>query len=1151
LEKRRSYRYHLEEVIRLEDGKERIPATMLDVSRRGMRVIINKPSDFNKIERISVELPGTGVEGIPCQIRRNVRSEESWEFGLEFAGETNAQMLLVDRWIDSLEKHRSDSTSLLSRRVPRTICAITDIECANKELVIHSAQNISTRGMMIRGSGELDRGEILFLKISSATFSRSISVETRVVYLIESSSKKQFQAGLSIVKINETDHEILQQFIKDTLHNIAILGYYKRTIREESSGVFQISGSKAVAMFHNLRDEACIVNLLDEENLCILETRIEEFGGIIFKVASPPNVSSPAFFSFTRNGASYFFSAKRKVWKDGYGKFQIPVRIYRGEKRAERRKVGGGKIKLKMPSIREPVPVQVLDSSLKGMQVEVYAEALSDVIPVIGGALEIAVGGETIPGEIRHIVEHLGDMENRIVYRIGFETGIKRKPPNAITYNAVNWIKTWRGPPMVLKNQNLLHSERISYKDHLGREIVGLLHTSNPELPAVVIIIPPAFGKKKESFAPLALTLLTNLTAAGENVAVLRYDGTNRPGESAGSNAQMGNEMIEYRIDQSYTDLEATMNWVYHSGKIRADKTILISFDMAALETRRLQTSLGDSRADYWISVMGVVSAQGALKNMLCGLDIIANHQMGMPIGTINLLGQLIDMDKMAADIMHLGYATTSDAREAMAQIESPVTWICGTHDRWTASKEAWDIMSVASPGKRKLIEIPSLHNIHASEDSIASFQMISEEVLLQLTGSSSPTVMPDKSELKELMAKERERSMAKVSLDLPGFWKSYMLGESIDGRGYDNYGELAEFQEFVQMELALLKPMAGESIADMGCGTGLISKAILFDLESSAISLAGTKFIGIDLMPELLIRANEKYEKLSREKPRLKEIEVTWKSLNLETSAGIREVLRKPGLKLIKQFKGKMRGISHECFDKLKTLDRKIMSEILSGKPINDYIRGIIEKNIGLNEALILEDINLCIRFIKGNLAQEDLKANLRQGTGPLSNKQLQNLISSDLALRKLDFGSWTHDGKLPLESNSLNAILGSLILPFLLEPTETVKEFARMLKPGGRILLSTMKPDCDILAIFSGQALSKKLHEDNLEKKRAVLGEEARLLSLEEDGWFQFLSEDELIAMMEKAGFVNIKISKGFGVPPQAIIATGEKRLTTYYNF
>jgi hypothetical protein len=54
-------------------------------------------------------------------------------------------------------------------------------------------------------------------------------------------------------------------------------------------------------------------------------------------------------------------------------------------------------------------------------------------------------------------------------------------------------------------------------------------------------------------------------------------------------------------------------------------------------------------------------------------------------------------------------------------------------------------------------------------------------------------------------------------------------------------------------------------------------------------------------------------------------------------------------------------------------------------------------------------------------------------------------------------------------------------------------------------------------------------------------MLNEAASLFSLEEDGWFQFFSEDQLVVMMEKAGFSEMRTYHGLGTPSQAIIVEG----------
>jgi hypothetical protein len=49
-----------------------------------------------------------------------------------------------------------------------------------------------------------------------------------------------------------------------------------------------------------------------------------------------------------------------------------------------------------------------------------------------------------------------------------------------------------------------------------------------------------------------------------------------------------GYEMLGYRIEQGYADLEASMQWVKTNTEFQADQVVLISFSMAALDARRL-----------------------------------------------------------------------------------------------------------------------------------------------------------------------------------------------------------------------------------------------------------------------------------------------------------------------------------------------------------------------------------------------------------------------------------------------------------------------------------------------------------------------------------------------------------------------------------
>jgi len=1158
MEKRSIERHLMEEFIHLDGGEGTIPARTIDISRNGMKVIVNHPHSFDKIHRVSVNLPGDTGEGIPCHIRRSKKSDDQWEIGLEFDGETDARMLLIERWLESLESRQSgtDSAPTESRQVPRTRCAISDIRCEGDKIDILSAENLSVDGMLIKAAGKVTSGELLHLSIKLPDNNRRIYFTGRVAYIVENDFEQSFSAGVSIQEIREIDRNRLRNFIVDTASGAAMLEYHKLLKRDEPSKEFRIDRNEADEMIRIVYREGLTINHLDEEGLRILETRIERVPDTVFLARVPKSHSKSAFFSFSLQNASYSFSTERTRWHDGIGTFASPAVIYRGEKRSGQRKDGAGVIELSLPS--EKVSGRVMDSSRRGILCEIPISALSGQMPSAGQTLDIAVNGKTIPGEIRHIVEERSS-EGLMVFRIGLETGIRRRTPESSIYNTDIWKESWKGPQYSLKDPSLIHPVSISYTDHKDRKISALLHIIKPEEPCIAVIIPPAFGKKKEALAPLALTLMANFSAAGENVAVLRYDGIDRPGESANANShsRRGYEMIGYRIDQGYTDLEAAMYWVKNNDIFQAEKTVLISFSMSSLDARRLQAASSAPHADYWISVMGVSSAQGALRNILGGLDVIASHRMGLPIGTMGMLGQLIDMDRMAADMTRLGYATAADARESMSKINTPVTWLYGAFDKWMIPDEINDVMSIDSPGDREIIEIPTAHNLRTSDDAIKTFQMLSEAILLRLRGNKRPVVSPDKSELLDLLTRERERVMENENLDARRYWKGYLIGESEGEEGYDFYRKLAEFRDFLDVEVALLNPQPGESIADMGCGTGLVSEAILTNLAEKSADLTDTRFTAVDLIDEALIKAEKKYQKLCTPYPELEKVEDSWIAMDLEPDAlaGLKNIINKSedNPVFIGNLRDKIKGLKSETIDRLEKVPAALMSGILKGKRISTEILNDLEQYTEPGDTLILTDMNRAARFIIGDLDEEDLKPSRKTGSGRLSSDHLARVRSSDLLLAILDFGDWGRDGKLSLKDQTFDAICGSLFLSYLFAPEEAVKEFFRMLKPGGRLLISTMKPDSDISGIFTryieeqsslDTGSSDENREENLREARSMLNEAAALFSLEEDGWFRFFDEHELITMMRNAGLTNIRVIESLGEPAQATIITGEKK-------
>jgi ubiquinone/menaquinone biosynthesis C-methylase UbiE len=126
---------------------------------------------------------------------------------------------------------------------------------------------------------------------------------------------------------------------------------------------------------------------------------------------------------------------------------------------------------------------------------------------------------------------------------------------------------------------------------------------------------------------------------------------------------------------------------------------------------------------------------------------------------------------------------------------------------------------------------------------------------------------------------------------------------------------------------------------------------------------------------------------------------------------------------------------------------------------------------------------------------------------------------------------------------------------LSYIHNPEMMLCEFYRMLEPEGWLILSTMKPDCDLSLIFTeyisglkgaSEPTCERQPKQSSQRHRAareMLNEVSQLLSLEEDGFFRFFSSGELKSLMALAGFSGVRIYQALGNPTQAIIAVGQK--------
>jgi ubiquinone/menaquinone biosynthesis C-methylase UbiE len=142
-----------------------------------------------------------------------------------------------------------------------------------------------------------------------------------------------------------------------------------------------------------------------------------------------------------------------------------------------------------------------------------------------------------------------------------------------------------------------------------------------------------------------------------------------------------------------------------------------------------------------------------------------------------------------------------------------------------------------------------------------------------------------------------------------------------------------------------------------------------------------------------------------------------------------------------------------------------------------------------------------------------------------------------------------------IPLASRTLDAVLASLLLSYVRDPEALLAEVHRILRPGGTLVVSTLRRDADISKIYVDS-----LAERYSERPREVFGAHgaedvdrslphflnsaSHIIDLEERGRFRFFDPGELNAMLEASGFADPEVSRGLGDPPQAVLVKARRR-------
>lgn len=1007
--------------------------------------------------------------------------------------------------------------------------------------------DLSETGMFLKNAAELAVGQSLPFVIHLSELER-----LRIEGIVVRADPAEEGIGVAFRLIDETARRAIfnRLAVAVSVDDLDALKERYPFLRTEEMVPFQSPAKIGELLDEALRSRLEITALLAQGSVRATLTleRIEAGALCVFQGRELDvkfKTSDPVFLSFHLGYATYNFETTvRRISTDGLTMECFHPRvIFYSEKRAGPRETGREGLVLEI-SLPAPYDTKihgfVSDISENGASVIFKGAPFAFLRGTPLESIRILDGDRVVRegrGEIRYAAKDDGNGGGGMKFGVQFGLGrmniaaIKAPPMDALPDEAeasrCALHRARRQSDFELRFRQA--PEVVRFANAKGEEIVGLLNTSLPldSRPVPVVLIPPAFGKTKETLFSLALTLAANFFLFDQPLAVLRFDGVRRKGESHRDPeaSEPPYEMLNATYSQGADDIVAALTWIRGNSRFAADRVILVTFSLAALEARlALRDPDTQSRVAYWIACMGTPEIRQLMTRINCGLDLLEQHQLGINVGVVPILGNLVNIDRFAEDGIRNRLTSLDYAREDMRRIALPVTWILGEHDHWVNPEFVRDIMGVDAGSPREVMTIPLGHNARTSDDALRMFATIASLVYRFFHKETIRPVVPPRDLLDHTRRSEKDRIPARNLPDRKDYWKRYLTGEE-QCLGFDVFTLTDDYQQLMRDQLEALAPKPGEAILDLGGGTGNFVEHFL----RTDLPLPGRITVA-DLVPEALRKALDKIAPLlaARGAPGLVNAVVC--DVEMNRYAPLRRFLAGETASF-RELADRVEGLALESAERIQAAASPRLHRILRGEPLTAERETWLKAHFGAAEVRIIRDINTAARHVLGLRAEAP-------------------------AYETLKFpGGLTANLRIPLRDGSFDKILMSLVLSYIFDPLETLFELRRILRPGGLLVLSSMVPDADASGIFT--RLIEKLERTPdealppawpkrllLKSMRSFLNDAQALVELAEAGTFDFFDPEKLKDILDEAGWDCLGIIPTFGTPPQGYIAVARLR-------
>lgn len=550
------------------------------------------------------------------------------------------------------------------------------------------------------------------------------------------------------------------------------------------------------------------------------------------------------FLNADVDGVRYFFACRLLSRSTNRLVLRIPRIVYRWERRDRQRKPTRCAVRIQLTDGRVISALQT-NRSDDGLGLE-----LAQGVDLSKGQ-SVRVFGQA-PGDGHEFAEvrHLADRDR---------SGKWRRVGLLLTHGPRNPIPDVNAPsgPVVSPRRQpvvVVESRSVAFENHRGETIRAIVDSVGDPQSAVFAVIPPAWGRTKESTLALSETVLATFAAAGESAVVVRFDGIRKRGQSFNEPDCLPpiSENRRYTFSQGVRDIEATLEFLESEYRTRPGSIFLVTLSIAAVEGRRAIALDEGRRIGGWISIVGAVDPQSMIRVVSGGVDYFAGAADGLRFGQQYIQGLLLDVDGATRDAIDSGLAFLADARRDMARIQVPTTWIAGRDDAWTDLERVRDIMSIGDISRRRLLHVATGHQLRTSEEAMRTFALVAEELSELAIGRRLQAVRPDREELRQKRAAERRR-LGVDEIDLKAFWRDYLVGRQHD-LGIEIVCSTRAFRSFMRAQLECLALRAGDRVLDVGSGAGALPVEL-----GEAVGLDGLFVTEADYVIEGLRRARRR----------------------------------------------------------------------------------------------------------------------------------------------------------------------------------------------------------------------------------------------------------------------------------------------------